>query len=331
MRKLLCLILTLCAVLTFAACTRGSAIEVSEVSETDSSEADSVIETSREESTVKNNITPLLWKVTNNDSGAVVWLFGSSLADEKAFPLPDAVMSAYESSENLIVLHNFAEENIDVEKVLKEFEYPDGSSIKKHIPEDIYQKANRIVYNAYGTSGSVALDGFKPIMWVTEIEKVYTLDSTFTDSIDSYFITQAQKDKKHYFALEDYNSLIKQFTNLSDALQVFLLKRIININAAEYIKQLSNLYDAWSVGAAGFIEQYFFDTNGYTQEEQRLLSEYNKIFYEDKIIRIAEALQEYLSIKTSVFACISIEHFVGEKGVVKLLTDAGYQVERVYT
>lgn len=106
MRKRVCLFLALFVVLALASCTSGSYGVESDVSEEVFSEEtfSESAEISGEESTVKST-SPLLWNVTNEETGAVVWLFGScDYVDEKAFPLPDAVMSAYESSGNLIVL-----------------------------------------------------------------------------------------------------------------------------------------------------------------------------------------------------------------------------------
>ena len=59
-------------------------------------------EVEKEES--KKFATPLLYEVTKNDSETKIYLFGSiHVADERAYPLPEIVMNAYNSSDSLAV------------------------------------------------------------------------------------------------------------------------------------------------------------------------------------------------------------------------------------
>ena len=99
-----------------------------------SADITSAEEGSAEESkteTKKSNISPPLWKVTNKDTGAVLWLFGSfGFADEKAYPLPDKVMEAYESSNILFLSRNYIDEKVDTDKSFKLYRYSDGSTAK---------------------------------------------------------------------------------------------------------------------------------------------------------------------------------------------------------
>jgi uncharacterized protein YbaP (TraB family) len=337
LKKLFCFLLVL-LILPLASCWstgKEKPAESSDVSTEISSAG--VSEVFSEESTPgtkKSSISPALWKVTNKHTGAVLWLFGScDFVDEKALPLPDRVTEAYESSKILLLSRNYLDDAVDSDKIFKLYRYSEGSVAKKHIPEDIYQKARKIIYNAYTSTGLAGIDDYKPLYWVSYIQKIYFADSNVSGehAADLYFNSMAKQDGKTIAAASDLESVQMKMINLSEELQIFMLKLLVDINPEDYNKQLMDFYDAWAIGATGYIENAIYKRGDFTEDESKLIAEYNKAIIEDENIKIAGLAEKYLDANNSVFACVGIEHLVGEKGIVKLLTDAGYDVAQVHT
>ena len=92
----------------------------------------------------ENPITPILYRVTDDD-GHTIWLFGSIyVGTESYYPLPTYVQTAFESAEVLAVECDVVafEKDMDaMTQALSQLVYRDGSSIKDHIPTELYDKA----------------------------------------------------------------------------------------------------------------------------------------------------------------------------------------------
>lgn len=251
--------------------------------------------------------------------------------DEKALSLPDAVINAYESSKNMLVVTNEYDDSIDFQMLFKQFQYSDGSTLKKHVPEELYQKASKIISDNLGSRWVGTYEQYNPIYWTMLIRNTYLADFSFKKSINEYFITKAKQDGKLISSVESLESYYKYYIDLPEEVQIFKLKQITDISWDDCLKQTRNFYEAWAAGASGYIEKTIYNTDGYAKDELPLIAQYNKLFYEAVSKEIAERAEEYLSTETSVFACINIEYLVGEKGVVVLLTKAGCDVEKVKT
>lgn len=330
MKKLLCFLLILITMLSLASCrvARGMPLaDESGVSNANSAE--------NSFSPTKSNISPLLWKVTSKDGKNTLWLFGSiHLADENAYPLPDAVMNAYKSSSALAVECDPTDSNMSVADMMKLSTYADGSTIKNHISEELYLDAKKILTEIYGSKMASEFDQYKPVMWYSIIEQYYILKSEFDSKygIDTYFLSQCKSDKKELLEVESAKFQYELLFGFSDEIQELMLAELVRAGHEGYNNVLAESYKAWAKGDLEALEARLYeDMSKYSEKEVKVIEEYNKLMITDRNIHMAEKAKQYLAQGKDVFFVVGELHMVGENGIVKLLTDAGYKVEQVQT
>ena len=116
---------------------------------------------------------PLLYKVTD-DQGNSVWLFGSiHVGRDSYYPLPDYVLNAFDSADMLAVEFDIIafEKNMQQQvEAMTYMVYRDGTTIKDHIPKDLYDRAVAVL-KENDTYLSV-LDSYCAAMWGSLIESL---------------------------------------------------------------------------------------------------------------------------------------------------------------
>jgi len=332
MKKLLCLLLALITLFSLVSCrvARGMPLaDFSDVSSTEVSFAD--------ESTVDaidSGITPLFWKVKSKDGNNVLWLFGSiHIADESLYPLPDVILMAYASCDALAVECNIVDDSIGASELMKKAAYSDGTTIQDHISQEVYLDAKKILTDAYGSVVVSQLDQYKPYLWYSFIDEIYRSKSRLKSEygIDMYFIQKCRTDKKELIEIESVEFQTNMLFGFPDDVQELMLAEIVRAGQEIYIKGIEELYEAWMTGDIEKLEKILLDDDlsGYTEKEIQAIEKYNKAVITDRNLNMAEKAKEYLSQGKNVFYVVGLGHMIGEKGIVQLLKDAGYEVELI--
>lgn len=330
MKKLLCLLVCFVIIFSLTSCKAARGMRIDDISDYSSN---SILENS--EDSIQSNISPLLWKVTSEESDNTIWLFGSiHVADESAYPLPNEVMNAYESSDALAVECDISKININYKKLYKSMMYSDGSTIKEHISSELYEKAKKIISDKYGEQMLKVMNHYVPIIWSNIIEEIYMSKGNLEPKygIDTYFLDMADDDDKVVLEVESADFQLNMLLGFSEELQEILLADALECSADEYNRQLENVYENWKKGDLTCIKEMLFsEIEGYSDEQLKLIEEYNNAMLFDRNKGMAEKVKEYLADGKNVFFVVGEAHMIGEGGIVQLLTDEGYNVERVDT
>ena len=359
LRRILAVLLSIILILNFTSCGKGedsdstkkskeTTTEVSKTTEgttkNDTTEdlstepspdakPDDKPQTPDDTTDVTDGITPLLYKVTDA-KGNVVWLFGSiHVGKDYFYPLPDYVMDAYNSSDALAVELDAiaAEDDLSgMMTALMPMVYIDGTKIKDHIPEDVYNDAKAILKE--NGMYYAALDYYHPILWSTFIETVMT-DNMGYDSglgIDYFFLNQAHDENKTIYEVESVEFQMDMLAGFSEDLQIMMLESAIDSynNMDDYENSLDELADAWARGDGDALVDdgdYEFES----KEEERLYEEYNKAMLVDRNISMADFAENALKSGEEVFIVVGAAHVVGKGGMADLLAKRGYTVEVV--
>lgn len=278
--------------------------------------------------------TPLLYKVTD-DSGNVIWLFGSiHVGRDDFYPLPDYVLDAYESSDAIAFEFNIDEFESDMKAqmdALTPLVYNDGTTIKDYIPEDTYDKAVEIMEenNVY----SVALDFYVPSFWSTSIDNCtyIKLEYDVNSGIDRHFLELAQEDKKEILEVESAALQYQILADFSEQLQIYLLESSIEAyNDLENSKKdVNKLMDLWANGDEEELADYLDEEEELQADEVELYEEYNNALIVERNNSMTEYAQELLKTGKEVFICVGAAHIVGEGAMAQQLKELGYTVEIV--
>ena len=317
MKKIFSLIIALIMIVSLYGCTKTN---------------DTNTET--KDAQTKATITPLLYKISD-DKGNHIWLFGSiHIGLESFYPLPQYVTDAYESSDALAVefdIVSFSEDLQAQTDALTQLVYMDGTTIKDHIPDELYKKSVEILEenNMY----SSALDYYYPVLWESFIQNTM-LEQTEADSdlgIDMHFLNLAHEDDKKIIDIESAEFQYGMMAKFSESLQILLLEEIISeyedINS--FSNELDDLITLWSEGDEKEFAEFLNsdDDSVMTDEEKKLLEEYNQAMLTDRNISMSEFAQDCLKDGEEVFICVGAAHIVGEGAMADLLAEKGYTVE----
>lgn len=281
----------------------------------------------------ESSVKPALWKLTT-ESGKTVYFMGSMHAlPDDAYPLPDVIMNAYNSSDALAVECDTVAYQEDLTAQLKlsqDLMYSDGTTIKDHIDENLYntlveKMTEWGIYNAM-------YDYFKPAMWQSLIENYFIEKSDLSaeNGIDEYFMEKAKADEKEIIEVESVEFQMNMLINFSDNVQSLLLESYATSTEEEYVESLKDLYNLWATGdVEGVFEVDEIDESEFTAQELEAYADYNKQMYTDRNETMANKLIELSKGDQNVFFIVGLAHFGNDDGVLKLLDNAGISYERI--
>ena len=346
MKKLLAVVLAVCMLLSFAACKEESQPQKTQPTEPTQTEpvATEPVQTQPTETQpvatepvqtepVESEISPLLYKVTD-DQGNTVWLFGSiHVGEEYFFPLPEYVTSAYETADALAVEFDIVAYQNDMAAQmasLKKLVYTDGTTISDHIPEELYTSAVEIM-KEYGVYNK-ALDFYYPVLWYSFIESAMVESKGLrTDlGIDLHFLTRAHEEGKKIIDVESAEFQYSMMAGFSEDLQIMLLESTVAgaEDIESYMESLHELVAAWSAGdEAAFAELLREEPEFENAREKELYAEYTAAMETNRNLSMADFAENALKSGEEVFIVVGAAHIVGDGALAQLLAERGYTVE----
>lgn len=279
----------------------------------------------------EEEVTPLFYKITNNENSSTIYLLGSiHVADDKIYPLNDTIMSAYHASDYLAVECDIVniDSSIQAEQT-KKMMYTDGTMIKDHINEKVYQKMVEFLENK-GMYNTV-YDSFKPIFFTSLFESLVYEEANLNPNagIDMHFINLAMKDKKSILEVESIDFQFDLLSTLSDEINNLMLESYIEDYAIQ-VENTKALYVAWKKGDIKDLERLSLaEDESMTETERKLYEEYKKLLLNNRNHGMASKLEQYMAENKNVFCLVGAGHIVGNEGVAKLLENNGYTVEQI--
>lgn len=281
----------------------------------------------------KENITPLMYKITKDGSNNIIYLFGSMhLVNLNEFDFPEYVMNAYNDSHYLACEFDLIEyeRNLDTSKYIEDLMYKDGTTIKDHISEETYNKMVKFLQEHY--TYNERLDSFTVYYFESLISNMIYKDSGIKSSgVDTYFLKKAKEDNKTILEVETPEFQQSILTGFPDRLYEMSILDMID-NYEESIADAKTLYKAWKDGDVDKLielEKDIDDDREYTEEDLKLIDEYNKKLLTDRNILMTDKLVEYFTKDEDVFYMVGAAHLVGDDGIAKLLEQRGFTVTRI--
>lgn len=285
----------------------------------------------------ETGITPLLYKVTDDD-GDVIWLFGSiHVGTEDYYPLPDYVMDAFEESDALAVEFDVVAYEKDLMaqiNSMKPLVYSDGSTINDYLSEEVYTRAVEIM-EENGIYDNL-FDYYMPSVWQSFISqcmmKKLNVDSDM--GVDKHMINKAYEAEKDVLDIESAEFQLGMLAGFSTELQVKLLEESVDayddLEAAG--EELNRLISCWTSGdEEGIVEYLASDLPDISEdpEEYALYEEYNEAFILGRNNAMTVYASDALKAGDELFICVGAAHVMGETGMAAQLRDLGYKVEAI--
>lgn len=282
-------------------------------------------------------VTPALYKVTGKNGKGTLYLFGSiHVGDESMYPLPDAVMQAYSNSDALAVEYDILADMNDgaLEAYYEAILYARGKTIESEIGEELYTAAVSILQE--NGLYNVAYDYYKPILWNDLFSLIASEEAGLSSEygIDRHFLELAHLEDKEVLEVESMQMQLEMMLNFPDRLQVLML----NDNVEDYADAGESLKETFENWKRGTIDEMTGSSSIYVppkyvdfskSEVEELYTEYYTKMITERNEGMAQKAMAYMAENKTVFFVVGEGHMGGEGGIVQLLKDAGYSVDRV--
>jgi uncharacterized protein YbaP (TraB family) len=266
-----------------------------------------------------------LWQVTG-DKGTVFLLGSLHAARADFYPLPRPIEQDFRTSSVLV-------EEIDLNRqdparlrqlLLENGLYPPGDRLDDHISAATRQALQN--YLKQTGQNPVVFSQMKP--WLVSVlisgSVVASGGISGKYGIDEHFAQEAAAAHKPVAALESAQFQLDLLANLPARLQDAMLLSSLH-DAQQDKREVATLLAAWRAGDAKPIEELIArDEREYPQLKpvyEELLPQRNR--------RMADKIAAYLATPKSYFVVVGIGHLIGDRGIVALLRDRKYRVERI--
>lgn len=265
------------------------------------------------------------WKVSHNDN--TVYMLGSiHVAKPDLYPLHDKVMLAFEQSDVLAVEADILNINLlEMQQQLNERAlYTDGSKLSDHLPPYVYAQVKKTFadYNI-----NIALfERYEPWYISMLLDGLHVMKLGYDEKlgVDLHFLKRATGSKE-IVELEGITYQLDLFDRFSEDVQLMLLKGSINGSSIAE-EEFEQLFEVWKSGDAEklnhLLNEHSDDSDAYKEYTEALIDRRNK--------EMATKIDAYLTgndAKT-YFVVVGAAHYVGDTGIVKLLEERGYTVEK---
>lgn len=275
---------------------------------------------------------PMLWKV-QGDKGNVMYLFGSIHAgDKRTDDVLESLSGKLEECDTLAVEYDFVAYEKDEAAQLQDIQrmmYTDGTNVKQHMKPELYEKAVNYLKDA--DCYDELYNDYNLGFWLSLLQQIAVSKTAFepSEAMDFKLINYAYEHKLAIAEVESAEFQKSKLNDLSDNLLNLQLQAFFKTKKY-YTATLNEMYEAWLSGDAAKLEELTDDDYSWLSDDQKkLLEEYQKAMYTGRNLGMAGKAEELLKSGKNVFFSVSTSHFLGDDGIIKLLENKGYQVEKI--
>lgn len=270
-----------------------------------------------------------MWEVNAKEGDGKLYLLGSiHVGTDDMYPLNPIITDAFDKSDALAVECDVTTlyQRSDYLKLMEKLMYTDGTTVKDHIPEYLYNKTDALLKEKGLSIQFFSL--YKPIILAQNISNLMLDEWGYSSNngIDMHFISLAKERGMEIIEIESVEFQFDMLGGLSDDIQVMELRHTIEEMDA-YRSQLEDMFRFWVSGDVRSFEEFITsEDDSLTPDEMELYREYEKIMFDDRNLYMADKAEEYLKTGKTIFYVVGAGHMVGDTGIVKLLRDRGYTV-----
>lgn len=269
----------------------------------------------------------LLWKVSGNGAEKPSYLFGTHhVAPMSMIQNVKGTMPALESVQTIMGEVDMVSNQEEMMRISMAYAMaPADSTLTKVLtPEQIAKVDSVLAKYSGGQLSTAALDMLKPAMVSTQLAMLQTLTAfpgyNPQEQLDQTIQQVASANSKKIEGLESIESQFKLLMGNPISEQAADLIEAIE-NDDKSIEKAQKLADAYMNQDLATIEEMMLHSDDMEPEEiERLITNRNNNW----VKTLTEKFQQ-----EPVFVAVGVGHFVGEKGLINQLKEAGFTVEPV--
>jgi len=206
--------------------------------------------------------------------------------------------------------------------------YKDGKTIKQALSTETWNQLKQRLQQLnvdYDT-----IKNFKPGILVLTLSAVHAMQMGLEPQlgIDIHFLHKAANNpEKKIIELETMEQQISLFLNMPNG-DLLLKESLYSLDEAESL--MTDMVRYWKQGDESQMQKLLFED---AIDQYPAFSEiYDRLFYErnrQMTEKIETMLKQKSATITSYFVVVGSGHLLGEKGIVNVLQEKGYQVKRL--
>lgn len=266
--------------------------------------------------------TPAVWIAADKQSGACVYLMGSiHILTDKTLPFPDYVTEVYNKCETLAV-----------EKIPSDSSEPyfgayklSSRKIYDELSDATYRSAKDFLMSRglyFEHFDDYNADFWYSLVYEAVVSGIKNID--YTKGVDQYFIELAQKDGKQLIGID--SSIEGGLPTPSIELEEYMICDLLS-NSERAAADLAEVYANW---AGGDIDKLIeVDWSKIPKELLDDYARYQKALTTDRNVVMTDNIEKLLQQGDDAFVIVGAAHFAGDEGIISLLEQRGYSVDRI--
>lgn len=250
-----------------------------------------------------------------------VYLFGSiHIAKSSAYPLDSIVESLFRACDNVVFEINLI--GLDPFQILEYGTFKDTNTLEKVMPRKYYKIVDslfkrhsipKIFYNK--------MQPWFAVLLLINLDLFSSIDD-FVEGIDLYLLKKVD-DTKRILEIESITEQINVFKELYELSPEYFFEYFL-IQSKQDTSSFDKTYNAWLSGDEKNLISEFS-----VYSDNPILKKFDFLLNEQRNIKMASRISEYLSTGGSYFVVVGAAHLLGEKGIVSLLKNKGYKLTRL--
>ena len=279
---------------------------------------------------VRESFAPVLYRVSGKSADNNMYLFGSiHELTERNSVMPAAVLRAFDSAS--IAVYELPEDELDADpmvtfqKLVPHMYLPASDLLSNHLESAELQQLARAMPD-FPTDALLRLRPWVADMFL-ELGDAKAAGMTAEFGVDLQLIKRGKQSGKKQIGLETLDEQVGYLSGDSMAVQVKRLKDNLAMrrNADENsISQTRKLLEHWIAGDVQGLERNF---SAFRERDPALYAVLSTKRNRNWVAKLTPYLNERRT--QTVFVTVGTLHLLGDDGLVRLLRNAGYKVERV--
>ena len=261
-----------------------------------------------------------LWKVSQGDK--ILYLGGTvHVLGHEDYPLPKEYEAAFSKSGKIVFETDIAQAKKPefAQKLMQRMVYPEGQSLQDVLEKPVYERLLR--YFEKTNLPKAQIDAMKPGLIVIMLSAIeFQRVGMVTIGVDEHFWNKAKHDNKLIGTLETLDEQLEFLVNMGQGNENELILNTLN-DLDEVEVMINSLRKAWRTGNELEMKNIVLDD---------MVTDYPEL-YEDMLVNRNNnwmpQIEKMLRDKNTALVLVGALHLVGDKGLLQLLRDKGYQVE----
>lgn len=319
MKKLILTLISLLALMSFSGCKKSPVyVTRAELTSTD-------LENSFE-------VDPPFFKVTDESTGAVVYMLGSMHVGKPEAVYPEKVVSALDECGTLAVeidLIAFDDDLAAAADAIQIMMCSSGMTVKDYMGGDY----DRIVrkFKDKGLYDPI-YEQYIPSLWSSLWSNEMARESGYASSCgtDRLLLSYAKGQGKKIYEIETAAEQYRVQANTSAQLQMLTLTQTVELTDEEMEDQLNTLYNAWKSADMETLKALASEEEDGMGLSEELAADYARYYdemYTNRQKKMADYVMNELQTGGKTFVMVGAMHYAAPPSILDILTENGYTIE----